>query len=141
LEKVFKAHKAQYARTIKEGKHDDPLGLGYGLEGELLVKQMKDVKATIANLKETLKREITKGARAMRLAEHNTRKVNTIAAAKRVAPWGVAWKSQSGRNQAKFFESQTDRDYWLKLKSLNEAKLINPEHFDREISKISSKKA
>jgi len=140
LEQAFNAHKVEYARNLKEGKHDDPLGLGYGLDGELLIKQMNDVKSTISQLKESLKREITKGAKAMKLAEQNTHKVSTISAAKRVAPWGVAWKSTTGRNQAKFFESQSDRDYWLKLKNLTEAKLINPEHFDREISKISSKK-
>lgn len=140
LEAAFNQHRAEYARTIKEGKHDDPLGIGYGLEGELLIKQMNDVKSTIATLKETLKREITKGAAAMRLAEHTTDKVSTLSAAKRVAPWGVAWKSQTGRNNAKFFESRADRDYWLKLKDLTEAKLINPDHFDNAISKISSKK-
>ncbi len=140
LEKAFNAHKVNYKNIVKEGQIDDPLNLGYGLEGELILEQIKGVNNAITKIKEMIKTEIKQGARAMYIAEKQADKLTIIAAAKKVAPYGVAWKNKAGRSQAKFFENQSDRDYWINLKKLIEAKLINPDHFDKEIEKISSKK-
>jgi len=136
LETVFGTHKKVYKSMVNEGKADDPLNLGYGLEGELLVKQMGDVKSTITKLAEMIKNEVKAGAIGLILAEQAADKINTISAAKTVAPWGVAWKSALGKSQAKFFESKSDRDYWVSLKTLSESKLIDPEHFDVQLSKL-----
>ena len=140
LERAFAAHKAGYKQMVKEGKADDPLNMGYGLEGELILEQIGGIKDVIAKIKEMIRAEIQQGAIAMVVAEQQADKLSTVAAAKKVAPWGVAWKSKAGTTQAKFFESQSDRDYWVGLKNLNEAKLINPGHFDKEIAKLSNKK-
>ena len=140
LERAFAAHKSGYKRMVKEGKADDPLNMGYGLEGELILEQIGNIKDVIAMIKDMIRTEIQQGAIAMVVAEQQADKLSTVAAAKKVAPWGVAWKTKAGKTQAKFFESQTDRDYWIGLKNLNEATLINPDHFDKEIAKLSNKK-
>ena len=140
LERAFAAHKVGYKQMVKEGKADDPLNMGYGLEGELILEQINDIKGVIAKIKDMIRAEIQQGAISMVIAEKQADKLSTVVAAKKVAPWGVAWKTKAGKNQAKFFESQSDRDYWVGLKSLNEATLINPKHFDKEIAKLSTKK-
>lgn len=140
LEAAFAKHKREFARTLREGRNDDPLNIGYGLEGEVMMEQMSGLKGVIAKLKEMIKAEVKKGAVGLMVAEQKTNMINTVAAAKAKAPWGVAWKNTNGETAAKFFESATDRNYWVKLRNLTEAKLINPDHFDKQIDQISKKK-
>jgi hypothetical protein len=140
LQEAFNKHKKEYALIIKEGKVDDPLNIGYGLDGELILKQINEVKTTINKLNNIIKKEIKNGAIGLILAEQNADNINTILAAKKNAPWGVAWKTTTGEGKAKFFETEQDRTYWMNLKTLNESKLINPEHFDMQISNLSNNK-
>jgi len=140
MEAKLDAHKRSYARMVNEGQAEDPLNIGYGLEGEVIMDQMGDLSGVIAKLKEMIKAEIRQGAAELIVAEQRRDKANTLESAKAKAPWGVAWKSRAGSTQSKFFESQSDRDYWVGLKDLREARLINPDHFDKAIDRLSSKK-
>jgi len=140
IESAFAAHKKQFSRMLSEGKVDDPLNMGYGLDGELMLEQMTDMNAVIAKLREMIKNEVKQGTIDLIVAEQTAAKIKTVQEAKAAAPYGVAWKTKAGKTEAKFFENSSDRDYWLGLKKLKEAKLINPDHFDKQINKLSGKK-
>ena len=140
MQSKFNAHKKQFSQMLSEGKVDDPLNMGYGLDGELMLEQMKDMKTVIAKLREMIKTEVKQGTIEMIVAEQKAAKIKMVKEAKELAPYGVTWKTASGRSNAKFFEKQSDRDYWLGLKNLKEAKIINPEHFNKKIEKLSGKK-
>lgn len=142
LEKAFETHKKQFKKMVNEGTLQDPLKTGYGLEGELMVEKIGDLNGMIAKLKEMLRAEISRGASQLLMAEHDAKKAERLAVRKAEAPYGVLWLGDTGVRQGKFFESDKLRKFWLDLnaKDLNEHQLVNPEHFDAEIKKLSARK-
>lgn len=143
LEKTFAAHKKAYSRMVNEGTVIDPLNMGYGLEGEVMLEKMDEMKTLMTKLGEMMRDEVRKGVSNMLMAEQDAEKVRKLSRIKESNPYGVAWKDTSGNRMNKFFENESLRDYWMQLNSeqLSEHMLINPEHFDQKISKISDKKA
>jgi hypothetical protein len=141
IEKAFEAHKKQFKKMVNEGTVQDPLRTGYGLEGELMVEKIGDLNGMIGKLKEMLRAEIRRGAKELFVAEHNARKAERLAARKSAAPYGVLWLGEDGSRKGKFFENDKLRKFWLDLntKEINEHQLVNPEHFDSEIQKLSRK--
>ncbi len=141
LENAFESHKKQYRKMVSEGTVQDPLKVGYGLEGELMVEKIGDLGGMISKLKEMLRTEIRRGASDMIMAEHNARKAERLVARKAAAPYGVIWLGETGARKGKFFESEKLRKYWLDLnaRDLNEHQLVNPGHFDAEIQKLNRK--
>lgn len=142
LEKAFESHKARFKKQVNEGKMQDPLKTGYGLEGELMSEQMNGLGSMISKLREMLRAEIRRGSGEMIMAEHNARKAERLAARKSEAPYGVLWLAETGARKGKFFESEKLRKFWLDLNAaeLKEHQLVNPEHFDAEIQKLNSRK-
>jgi Protein of unknwon function (DUF3008) len=142
LEAAFAAHKRQFNRMLSEGAVDDPLNLGYGLDGEVMMDQMNDLNGVIGKLKEMIRSEVRSGALGMIMSEQQKNTVAKLTDAKETTPYGVTYVDPAGQKQAKFFESAQLRDYWLKLNVayLNEHRIVNPEHFDRQISKLNAKK-
>lgn len=141
LQKAFTAHKAQYARMLKEGQVDDPLKLGYGLEGEVMLDKMGGLDGMIGKLKEMIRSEMRTGVLEIMAEEARATKLAKLESARATAPYGVMWKSKEGSKQSKFFESEQLRKYWLDLNNnLTEQRLVNPNHFDSEINKLVSKK-
>lgn len=142
LEKAFESHKASYSKLIAEGKAEDPLNLGYGLDGEIMLEKMQGFKDMIARLKEMIQTELRSGALQMLVAEQQAAKLDKLASVKSATPFGVLWKDSEGSKQSKFFESADVRDRWANLNETNlrDKKLVNPEHFDVEIAKLKTKK-
>lgn len=142
LESAFAAHKAQYRRQVNEGAVHDPLNMGYGLDGEIMMTQMSDLDKMISKLKEMISSEVRSGALNMIMSEQIDLQVNKLKTAKAAAPYGVMWKDADGNKQSKFFESAQLRSYWVDLnkKSLNEQRMVEPTHFDQQIKKLLSKK-
>ena len=142
LESAFAAHKAQYRRQVNEGAVHDPLNMGYGLDGEIMMTQMSDLDKMISKLKEMISSEVRSGALNMIMSEQIDLQVNKLKTAKAAAPYGVMWKDSKGNKQSKFFESAQLRTYWVDLnkKSLNEQRMVEPTHFDQQIKKLLSKK-
>ncbi len=142
LETAFSAHKAQYRRQVNEGAVHDPLNMGYGLDGEIMMNQMSDLDKMIDKLKEMINSEVRSGALNMIMAEQIDLQVNKLASAKAAAPYGVMWKDSKGNKQSKFFETAQLRSYWVDLNktALNEQRMVEPEHFDQQIKKLLNKK-
>jgi hypothetical protein len=139
LNKMFESHKAKYSKMLKEGKVDDPLNMGYGLEGENILDRIVKTTTRITKLKEALMRDITAGATRIIMSEQASTKAAKLTAAKSAAPYGVLFKDTDGTKQRKFFESAKLRGMWMDLntKSLNEHVLVNPEDFDTQINKLN----
>lgn len=142
LESAFAAHKAQYRRQVNEGTVHDPLNMGYGLDGEIMMTQMTDLDKMISKLKEMISSEVRSGALNIIMSEQIDLQVNKLKTAKATAPFGVMWKDSKGNKQSKFFETAQLRGYWVDLnrKSLNEQRMVEPTHFDQQIKKLLSKK-
>lgn len=141
LEAAFALHKKQYAKMVNEGTVQDPLKTGYGLEGEVMVGQIGDLNGMITKLKEMIRAEVARGAHSLMVAEHNSRKAERLASQKASAPYGVIWETNEAR-QGKFFESEKLRNFWLELNetSIGKHQLVNPQHFDAEIAKLTNRK-
>lgn len=141
LQQAFEAHKVQYAKMLREGKVDDPLALGYGLDGEVILEKISSLDDMIGKLKEMIASEMKSGILDIVAEEARIKKIARLESAKVAAPYGIMWKDQSGKRQARFFETAKERRYWIDLnsKSLNEQKLVEPNHFDEQINKISRK--
>jgi len=142
LQSAFDAHRAGYRKMVNEGTAQDPLDIGYGLEGEVMMNQMASLDTMLGKLKEMINSEVRSGVLKMIMAEQINVQVNKLETAKTTAPYGVMWKDSKGNKQSKFFESAQLRNYWLDLnkRSLNEQRNVEPNHFDQQIRKLLNKK-
>lgn len=142
LEKAFESHKLSYSTLVNEGKVEDPLNLGYGLDGEIMLEKMQGFKDMISRLKEMMKSELKSGAIQMIVAEQELRRLAKISNVKSATPFGVLWKDVEGNKHSKFFESADVRNLWVGMNEVNwnDKKIVNPEHFELEINKIKNKK-
>ena len=142
LEAAFNAHRAGYRKLVNEGAAHDPLDIGYGLEGEVMMNQMAGLDNMLSKLKEMINSEVRSGVLGMIMAEQIDVQVNKLQTAKAAGPYGVIWNDARGKKQSKFFESAQLRGYWLDLnkRSLNEQRTVEPIHFDQQIRKLLNKK-
>lgn len=136
-------HKQQYSVLVNEGRVDDPLNLGYGLEGELMMNKISELDGVISKLKEMINLEMKNGINALLMAEQDSVMIEKLNSIKNKNPYGVIWKNDLGEKKNQFFENEQLRSYWIKLNSeyISEHKLINPSDFDRKIQKLSNNKA
>ncbi len=142
LQAMFDTYRADYRRQVNEGTVNDPLSMGYGLDGEIMMNQMADFDKIISKLKEMISSEVRSGALNMIMNEHINTQVNKLETAKAAAPFGVMWKDSKGHKQSKFFETAQLRSYWVDLnkRSLTEQRMVEPTHFDQQIKKLLNKK-
>ena len=125
-------------KKIAEGIVDDPVNVGYGVEGEHIIDEMNMLNSTITKIKAMIHKEVAQGVRSMFEADALADKAITLQIAAEKAPWGLAWTA-NGKPRAKFFESSDDRDYWANLKNYPNARKINPKHWNAQITKLNKK--
>jgi len=147
LEKLnsnFESHKVKHKRDIREGRIIDSTNTGYGLEGEVILNKIAEVKSSNKKALSTLKKHINNGAKKLAERQRINKKITTIKEAKNTAPYGVTWKTKSGRTQRKFFETADLRSLWINLKKktiLSENfEYINPIDFDNELNRLLNKR-
>jgi len=139
LEAQMSKHRKQFSKMLAEGAVSDPLSLGYGLEGNLIMLKMQSVTKKIAEAKSVMQHEMQQGIENMISSIMSSRKVTALKEAKLSTPYGVVYTAKNGRRVSKMFESRDTRAYWLELhgSSLENPSMIEPENFDAAIAKTS----
>jgi DNA-directed RNA polymerase subunit RPC12/RpoP len=141
LNKKFSAHVRQYNRMVSEGTTTDMLGLGYGLEGENLKQDMMKLDRVMHKAR----RDIAEHANMMAQREADRQQIlnqiQHLKVAKSTSPYGVRWQNESGKARTKFFESASDRRYWMDLneQAMTNAENIDPHHWDERIAKLTAR--
>jgi hypothetical protein len=138
LDAKMKAHMEEFQKSISESSsHADPLGLGYGLEGDLIIKKIKKQNAVIERARATMKNAIEEGVREIISDISLFKKSQALEEAKNSTPYGVIYKTKKGRKAKKMFESADARLYWMELRGqeISDPKMIDPEVFDKAIER------
>jgi len=134
LESFLAAHRTEFAAMVNEGRGNDVLMQGQGLEGDVLQNKINETANMITKLEDQIDAYNADSRRQMKEAIAQERKAYRFAQAKAANPWGVMVESANGNRDYKFFKDQQARDYWVQLNSNVKAKLIGPAHFDRAAS-------
>lgn len=131
------AHKTSFVKSVNEGKSTDPLGLGYGLEGDVIISQINRLNKKIAESKSIMLHEMQTGIKRMLTSFEIEKKILAIAEAKQNTPYGIIYKTSTGKKSCKMFESEDIRSHWMTLRSDNiiEYSMIGPDTFDKAIVK------
>jgi hypothetical protein len=139
LENKLASHKKSYSKMVNEGKVSDPLGLGYGLEGDAINAQIRRINKKIAEAKSVMLHEMQKGINSLIATIKKDKKIASIKETRQNTPYGVIYKSLKGRKSCKMFESADIRSHWLNLRgnSITSIQMIEPETFDRAIETIA----
>lgn len=135
LDEKLVQHKKEFAQSVKAKKVSDPLKIGYGLEGESIIQEMKRNQAVIQQAKESMKKELHEGVIGILKSISTLNKVRNIENIKNQTPYGVSYLTKGGRKTTKMFENAETRDYWLGLRgdTINHVQLINPDTLDKLI--------
>lgn len=135
------AHKKSFAKSINEGKSSDPLGLGYGLEGDALKSLIRGHTKRINEAKSIMLQEMQTGIRSIISAIATEKKVAAISEAKQNTPYGIIYKTVSGKKSCKMFESTDIRSHWLSLRgaTISNTQMIEPATFDKAIAKTKAR--
>lgn len=137
LENQFVVHKAKFAEGVLNGQAKDPLSIGYGLEGELIVQKINTISKELNEATSVMTYEMKKGINALLEQLKNISKADNISKVKDVTPYGVIY-TRGGKLSKKMFESVETREYWLGLNSdeIANVKMIEPETFDKAINSV-----
>jgi virulence-associated protein VapD len=135
LNKLKRIHK----RQLHENMITDPLGVGYGIEGEIVVQEINQVDLLVARLQGAIACLIKQAITELRAQDEAKTTITQMQHIQNTTPYGAVWSDNQGQQQTKFFESESTRNYWLQLNkdSLNECKLINPNHWDKRIAQLT----
>jgi hypothetical protein len=134
LESLLAKHRAEFAAMVNEGRTQDVLMQGQGLEGDVLQNKINEMASMVTKLEDQIHAYNADSRRQMKEAIAQERKAYRFAQAKAANPWGVMVESANGGRDYKFFKDQQARDYWVQLNGNVKAKLIGPAHFDRAAS-------
>lgn len=131
-------HKEEFSKTVKEGKLTDPLNIGYGLAGELLIQQINEISARVYDTKSRMLQEMQDGINRMLNDISKNKKADKLVEVKNKTPYGIIYTTSTGNKSKKMFESVETRNYWLNLHNdkLSNVKLIDPTTFDVAIDNI-----
>ena len=138
LDIKMKTHMNEFQLSISESSPaSDPLSLGYGLEGDLIIKKIKKENAIIERAKIVMKNAIEEGIKEIISEIDVFKKSQALEEAKKTTPYGVIYKTKKGRKAKKMFESADARAYWLELREqeISDPKMIDPEVFDKAIER------
>jgi hypothetical protein len=129
-------HKNEYSKMVNEGIVTDPLNLGYGLEGDSIMQNVRRFEKKITEAKSVMKLRMQEGIAAMLADITSVEKATTLSETASATPYGVIYKTASGRKSKKMFESIETRNYWIGLRgnSIQDVKMIEPETFERAIN-------
>ena len=129
-------HKKEYATMVNEGVVTDPLNVGYGLEGDNIMQNVRRLEKKIAEAKSIMKLRMQEGISQMMTDITSVEKANSLLETSNTTPYGVIYKTTSGRKSKKMFESIETRNYWIGLRgnSISDVKMIEPETFERAIN-------
>ena len=135
----FNKHKAIFKKKLNENIVTDPLNVGYGVEGEVIIQEIDAVNQLICRLQQTIACLVKQAIAELRAKDEACATIAQITAVKDATPYGAVWVNGQGDQEAKFFESESTRSYWLSLNKdiIKEHKLINPNHLEKRISQLS----
>ena len=73
--------------------------------------------------------------------QHVLNQIQQLKIAKSTSPYGVRWQTDAGNTHKKFFESASDRKYWMKLNenTMVSVETIDPHHWDSRIAKLRAR--
>ena len=137
LKKQMNTHRVNFKKHLAEGTASDPLQVGYGLEGEDILQQMKQQQRRISELTSVVRHIMQEGVIGMLQNIKSLNKAKELQSIKNRTPYGVVYETQSGSKSKKMFETADTRAYWLDLHALEikNPRMIDPETFDRAIDK------
>lgn len=137
LQEKFDNHRNTFDQMIMEGKAIDPLNVGHGLEGDIILKQISEVQQNILNARKIMKDSIKEGIRDIMTDINSHKKERMIKSIIKTTPYGVIYETLDNIKLVKMFETISTRDYWIKMHedSVKKIRLINPENLQGMISK------
>ncbi len=141
LQEAFNTHKNTFAAQLSEGTQIDPLGLGYGLEGDALKVKIREVKSKIRET-QLVKSKIQNHIQEQKnQSESAKREIQQLSEKLGSNPYGVAGIDQNGRKTSRFFESAEARTMWLEFHkdTLRETQLIDPSNIEKARQYLSKK--
>lgn len=141
LNEAFQKHKRIFARQLAEGKQQDTLGVGYGLEGEAIREKLIKAKTKILeakSIKQNLVESVVTKKKEILEAKQEIKKLNEKLDSK---PYAVIGLDQSRKKIKHVFESVAQRDMWLEFHkdTLVEYKLIDPSDINKAKQYLKSK--
>lgn len=133
LKGKLQEHKAVFAKKLNEGIEQDPLHLGYGLEGDAIKLQMRSIKGKIQEARALQgKIETIISTRKTAIAEAQS-KLQKLDKELGSTPYGLIGIQNSGKKVHRLFESAEKRSLWLEFQKddLKEYQLIDPSNIDK----------
>jgi methionine synthase II (cobalamin-independent) len=141
LEQALSLHRAEFKVRLSEGKVTDPLGMGYGLEGDSILDKMASVNKMIVNAKDLMKVAMHEGVIGMLKTIESINKAEALEHVKNTTPYGVIYTTTGGRKSKKMFESADARAYWIELRSdsIRDPQMIDPETIEKAINRAAKR--
>lgn len=138
LERSLQEHRASWKLQLQEGTVVDPLNTGYGLEGEVIAGKLQQAHAHKHKLQSWLSAYRNHGCYQLQEQVATVREIHKLQAAKKQAPWGLAYQDQHGQPHQKFFESRDNAKLWrdLNAKDIQVLQMFGPRDFDKKIAKL-----
>lgn len=132
----FNMHRAQFQRHLKEGRVQDPVNVGYGIQGEQIALQIeKNIKQIIKN-KTEINQMVNEGILGMIQNLQSLNRIEQLTKLAATTPYGVVYNTKSGKKNRKLFENEAQRSYWLEYAKdqIQNVKLIDPSTFINAIN-------
>lgn len=133
LDDELTEHKNNFAKNLLEGTVKDPLHIGYGLEGEVILQKIADLREHKKSNNLRLTSLISEEVLNFKNSIIATKKNNKLQEMKKLTPYGVVFTDATSltRNK-KLFETVEERDLWVELNRdlHSNIKLVNPSTFD-----------
>jgi len=138
LERQLQEHRASWKLQLQEGTVVDPLNTGYGLEGEVIAGKLQQARTHKHTLQRWLSAYRNHGCHQLQEQVATVREIHKLQAAKKQAPWGLAYQDKHGQQHQKFFESQDNAKLWrdLNAKDIQVIQMFGPRDFDKKIAKL-----
>jgi hypothetical protein len=141
LKTALNIHKQQFNQKLQEGKETDPLGLGYGLEGDSIRLQMATVRSQVMEVKKlrtSIENKIQQRSQQIAEAQDKLKQLDTKLGS---TPYGVIAIKNNGDKVHRVFESEEKRQMWLEFHNdtLLEHRLIDPQNINQAKQYLKNK--
>lgn len=136
----LREHKNQFAKMLSEGQVADPLGVGYGLAGDVIRGKIRGIRSRIAEARKVVESAEAQIAEARQARDSAEREIQLMEQHKAERGYGVIGITQDNRRVQEFFESANHRAMWMQFNqsTLRDSVLIDPENFERAQAYLKS---
>ena len=139
LKAQFQAHKNTFQRRVMEGKQMDTLNEGYGLEGAVILSQLKQTQQQLDAARAQMNKVVTDIREQTQIDQNIAARITRLNEQKLTVPYGVYGTMNDNQKFKKFFPTKNLRQTWLAYNQemISESTLIDPQDLLRVQNRLN----